>query len=305
MPCFEPLIGYRWPNGKVRLKPFDHNQVDTQQVPCGRCLGCRIDHARGWAIRSVHEAKDNKHNVFLTLTYRPEDLPAHGGLRHKDVQAFFKNTRRWFEYNHDGKFKYVQCGEYGSQGSRPHYHACVFGLHFPDAKPWKKTGSGAVIYRSEQLEKLWPHGFASIGEVNEQTAGYTARYTMKKLKEESPEKDSQDNVHTDEYLVCSKGIGLNWLQKNWPDVYPADQVVIKTKSGYRSYKPPRYYDKKVEEWRPDIMEKVKAEREAQAKRDLLDPKKPIFGSLKHTERMAHRAEFKKQQLQQLRRELEE
>ena len=24
-------------------------------VPCGNCIGCRLDYSRSWAIRSVHE----------------------------------------------------------------------------------------------------------------------------------------------------------------------------------------------------------------------------------------------------------
>jgi len=38
-------------------------------------------------------------------------------------------------------------------------------------------------------------------------------------------------------------IGLRWLKRYWTDVYPSDRVVIEGKE----YKPPRYYDKVMED----------------------------------------------------------
>ena len=40
--------------------------------------------------------------------------------------------------------------------------------------------SGSVIYTSETLAKLWPFGFASIGDVTFESAAYCSRYIMKR-----------------------------------------------------------------------------------------------------------------------------
>ena len=44
-------------------------------VPCGHCVGCRLDYSRVWAERCVHEASKYEHNYFLTLTYDDDHLP--------------------------------------------------------------------------------------------------------------------------------------------------------------------------------------------------------------------------------------
>jgi hypothetical protein len=57
----------------------------------------------------------------------------------------------------------------------------------------------------------------------------------------------------------SQGLGLPWLKKYTTDVYPKDQVI----SNGRKAKPPRYYDKHLEQWQPEKMEKIKAARALQ------------------------------------------
>lgn len=74
------------------------------------------------------------------------------------------------------------CGEYGENYGRPHFHACVFGLDFPDRVIHSRTGSDHFIYRSEILEKLWPFGFSSVADFSFETAAYVARYVMKNYR---------------------------------------------------------------------------------------------------------------------------
>ena len=68
-------------------------------VPCGQCLGCRLDKANDWAIRCVHEAKLHMHNCFITLTYNDDCLPADHSLHRDHLQLFFKRLRRYLDYH--------------------------------------------------------------------------------------------------------------------------------------------------------------------------------------------------------------
>jgi len=149
MPCFSPLKGYKskdlTKNGKRKLV-FSSKQgyVDLPlEVPCGGCLGCRIDRSRQWAIRCEHEMQMHSHNCFITLTYSDDYLPRDGSLNVKHFQDFMKRFRRRvtdpddrYFVSEDFKLRYFHCGEYGSATFRPHYHAIVFGYDFPDKRLW-------------------------------------------------------------------------------------------------------------------------------------------------------------------------
>ena len=45
------------------------DSYEPVQVPCGKCVGCRLDHARMWSIRCVHESQMCVESMFLTLTF--------------------------------------------------------------------------------------------------------------------------------------------------------------------------------------------------------------------------------------------
>ena len=141
-------------------------------------------------------------------------------------------------------------GEYGENFGRPHYHACIFGFDFHDKKLWKRTSSGSFIYRSADLETLWPFGYSSIGDVNFESAAYVARYIMKKQTGKDSEKHYQySKLDTGEIIQMQPeynkmslkpGIGAEWYKKYRSDVYPHDYVVVRGKK----VRPPKYYDKK-------------------------------------------------------------
>ena len=44
------------------------------EIPCGQCIGCKLERSRQWAMRCVHEALLHEENSFITLTYAPEAL---------------------------------------------------------------------------------------------------------------------------------------------------------------------------------------------------------------------------------------
>jgi hypothetical protein len=157
-----------------------HNDQRSDEItlPCRQCIGCLLERSRQWAIRSMHEASLHIKNCFITLTYRPEDLPPFGSLDYKHFQLFMKRLRKKFTGQ---KIKFYMCGEYGENLSRPHYHACLFGFSFPDLVRYHKTPTGDQLYTSVILNDLWGKGSCTVGEVNFKTAGYTARYCLKKL----------------------------------------------------------------------------------------------------------------------------
>lgn len=216
------------------------------EVPCGRCRGCRLERSRQDAIRCVHESQMHRANAFITLTYSEEQLPAGLTLVKKDFQDFIKRLRRRLE---PGRFRFFGCGEYGEEFSRPHYHACLFGVDFEDRVPWKTSPSGELVYRSALLESVWPMGHSSCGSVTFESAAYVARYVMKKeLGTSSGPRRQFLDVVTGE--VCERdhefalrslkpGLGFSWLQKYWSDVYPHGRVVM---NGHEC-PAPRYYDK--------------------------------------------------------------
>lgn len=114
MACTRPLNGWMSPSGgQWKSTPF-HGAVPSQ-VPCGQCIGCRLNRSRGWAVRGQCEASLYAHNCFITLTYAdknlhytPSGLP---NLHRRDITLFLKRLRK--KYPH--KIRYFGCGEYGSK----------------------------------------------------------------------------------------------------------------------------------------------------------------------------------------------
>lgn len=264
MACFKPLHAYVGPGEggkqKVRFRPGPG--LMPMDLPCGQCLGCRVDRAADWAMRITHEAQLHVSNLFLTLTYSDELLPHGGSLVLRDVQLFMKRLRKTH-----GKLRYFLCGEYGETTWRPHYHAIVFGLALADLRSHKKTASGAQLYTSESLTKLWGLGHVYIGQVTMESAQYVARYATKKITgahaaEHYRRVDTRTGeIHQlkPEFAVMSRnpGVGAKWIDTYAGDVYPCDHVVL---GGRIRGKPPRFYDERVAKQNPELVAQLKQER---------------------------------------------
>lgn len=277
MPCYSPLKGYRSAtptvNGKFQIvfSPKDGLVDKPMEVPCGQCIGCRLERSRQWAIRCMHEASLYSDNSFITLTYSDEHLPTDMGLRLSDFQKFMKRLR--FKYG--SNIRFYHCGEYGDTTGRPHYHACLFNHDFPDKKFWT-IRNGNRVYRSAELEKLWPFGLSEIGDVTFQSAAYVARYIMKKVNGDNADEHYTwfDRVtgeivrRPSEYTTMSRrpGIGSGWFEKYKTDVYPHDRVIVKG----QKMRPPRYYDRMYEIIAPDKLRDLKILRVKNAKKHLDD-----------------------------------
>jgi len=271
MPCFSPLQAWRTSKGEI---VFWRRQdaINEFKLPCGGCEGCLLERSRQWAVRCMHEAQLWEKNCFITLTY--EDPPPWNSLVHSDFQKFMKRLRKRFkgdkEYIDDrtGKsshpIRFYMAGEYGSARGRPHYHACIFNFAFEDLKFLRRTNSGSDLYRSAQLESLWPYGFSSVGDVTFESAAYVARYVMKKQNQDIDVHAPVD-LETGEVIErlpeynrmsLKPGIGANFVDKYKSDVFPNDYVVV---NGHKA-KPPRYYFKRLQQQDPDLYEQVEYSR---------------------------------------------
>lgn len=206
------------------------------------------------------------------MTYNPEHLPPNGTLVKRDLQLFMKRLRKL-----QAGIKFYACGEYGEKLSRPHYHICIFGYDFTDKKILKSkraykhfghTVKGYNLYTSETLESLWKFGFSTVGELNEQTAGYTARYVLKKIFGQRKEEYYKDKEP--EFSLMSRGgtkgrgLSYGWFKKYKSDIYPKDFFTINGKR----HKPPRYYDKLLEETEPETFQKIKNKRMKHAEEEF-------------------------------------
>lgn len=244
MSCTSPIKGFRTSSGVVFSELKRHGDIISSiELPCGMCIGCRMRRASDWALRCMHEASLWERNCFVTLTYARDALPPDGSLCHRDFQLFMKRLRKL------ASVRFYMCGEYGPLNLRPHYHACLFNVDFlADRVPAGKSGSGMTFYESAQLSELWGHGKCSVQPLTRETAGYCARYIMKKqLGSGNPffseEVDSDGVIHTRiaEYSAMSlkPGIGARWFDRYKRDVYPHDFVI----ADGQKHRPPKYYDK--------------------------------------------------------------
>lgn len=267
MPCYRPIGAYKTQTGEI-LFAERGNILNNIDLPCGRCVGCRLERSRQWAVRMMHERQMHSDACFVTLTYNDNNLPKHGTLNHEDFQKFIKRLRQWAHRNKQPPIRYYMCGEYGEQKNRPHYHAAIFGLAFRhDSYPWKKGEGGFMTFRSPTLEKLWTLGDSNIGELTFESAGYIARYIMKKITGDlakthytviDPDTGEITSIQPEYCKMSLKpGIGATWLQKFQSDVYPNDRVITK---GVET-KPPKYYDKLLKRTQPELLETLKMNRE--------------------------------------------
>lgn len=262
MPCYKPLQAWRQPAGEAGGKPtivFGRNHLQNYDVgksldlPCGQCIGCRLERSRRWAVRIMHEKQLHDAACFITLTYDDKQLPSDGSLQVKHFQDFMKRLRK----GSSGPLRFFHCGEYGETTGRPHYHACIFGTDFAaDRIFYKSSKQGDALYNSPSLDKAWGHGHAVIGDLTFESAAYVARYCLKKVT--GKDADEHYKGRTPEYVTMSRrpGIGHGWFQRYRQEVYPSDSVVLRG----QEMLPPPFYDKLLEKTDPALYEKIKKQR---------------------------------------------
>lgn len=269
MACYAPITAWRSQerseNGK-RAIVFNKREgyADMQvTLPCGGCVGCRKEKARQWTVRCMHEASLHLSNCFITLTYSDQNLPDNGSLEKRDFQLFMKRLRKQFPGT---RIRFFGCGEYGDAAGRPHYHTLLFGHDFSD-KYISADRDAYTAWRSPTLEALWPLGLSEIGSFSPSSAAYIARYCIKKVSTDmSDHHYTRVNTSTGEmitvepeFLLMSRrpGIARGWVDRFGYETYLHDAVVM---NGFSS-KPPRYYDSVMDSKDPDLMKRIRRERE--------------------------------------------
>lgn len=282
MPCLHPKDAWQVAPGvkPVFEKPVDSWKFQQIKIPCYRCIECKLNRSREWAIRCLHEKSLHDESCFITLTFNSEKIPADGSLDKDIFQRFMKRLRKAIAPR---KIKYFMCGEYGEGLNHPHYHACIFGFDFPDRQYYKLSKAGSKLYKSRMLELLWtdpgdkkPYGFCDVGEVTFESAAYLARYCVKKIT--GPLADEHYTVVQGEtgeivrlrpeYIDMSRrpAIALDWWKKYKSDT---DKDFI-TVNGVKM-RTPRFYDRKLSEHFPEEYDELKLKRKAAALENPIDP----------------------------------
>lgn len=271
MACNTPIRAYRCNDGSIIFEESRKTARDIQHhllIPCGKCFGCKLERSRQWALRCMHEASLHEENCFITLTYNEKHLPIQGELCYTDFQLFMKRLRKKFQPK---KIRFFMCGEYGEDNERPHFHACLFNVNFSDRVYFKTTASGSKIYTSSTLDRLWsdsnndPIGFTTVGDVNIASAGYVARYVVKKTFGRYDNRLEAIDYETGEVykktpefcrMSLKPGIGYGFYKKWFTDIFPQDICVVQ---GIPT-KPPKYYYEKLKVEHPDVFEEVSTAR---------------------------------------------
>jgi len=255
--CYHPMPARQGEGERVVfLKARDRDcdstgRPDFLELPCGRCIGCRMDRARSWSIRIMHEAQFFDRNIFVTLDYAPEHLPGSLSLEYRDFQLFMKRLRKevpGVSRCPSGKkvVRFFVSGEYGEQFQRPHWHAILFNCFPRDMERYCNGTS-----RSSQLESIWGKGNVVIGDVTPRSAGYCAGYSLSKQSRRLYE-DSVVSTVTGEvssrrppFAKMSRrpGLGFWWYQRFASDLFTADHAVVDGKK----WKVPQFYWRKYQE----------------------------------------------------------
>lgn len=290
MPCYHPLKAFytgfnedgkrdiHFFNFQPERFPFEFeghliSEEKVLSLPCGQCVGCRLQRSRVWANRCMMELLYHDSAYFVTLTYDDDHVPvshyadpATGEifdsltLSKRDLQLFMKRLRRHFS---NDKIRFFACGEYGGKTFRPHYHLILFGLHLNDLVVYKRSPQGHIYYNSDSLQSCWldcdgiPIGYAVAADVSWETCAYTARYVLKKLTGEYAQFYSNFNIEP-EFVNMSRKPGIaRQYYDDHPDLYDFEFINVPTPTGGRKFRPPAYFDKLYDLEHPDEMRRIK------------------------------------------------
>lgn len=212
----------------ICVKPFYRvipgSGVSNVPLPCGQCVVCKINRARMWAFRMVAESGYWPESAFLTLTYA-DDSQIHVDKVH--LQSAFKIARK----DYGLEFKYFASSEYGTDGSRPHYHVCLFyrgELGFvPDLSYGEHNGH----------LPWWSHGIVNLGTFSRESARYTADYLLKEIGADTPA------WLAPAFRLVSLGLGKRYLLDNRRSIENAP-----LRFGTSFIGMPRYYKKFMTNW---------------------------------------------------------
>lgn len=203
------------------------------EVPCGKCVACRMRQRKEWSIRLLFELSGYDDASFVTLTYDDEHIPENGSLKKSDFQKFMKRLRRLLDA-YDVKIKYYACGEYGDNTNRPHYHAILFGLSVEDSKTY--------------IPRVWYQGHIDVGTVTPASINYVCGYIDKKLsgihEYETYISTGRENV----FRLLSNGLGRDYFDSISDEVIEKGYLSVQGKK----YSLPRYFLERLKKQGKDL-----------------------------------------------------
>ena len=260
---FKFMTGYDFDNFK---NITDMAGYEVVQVPCGHCIGCRLDYSRQWANRCYLESLGSNHTYFITLTYDDDNLPigkfGNATLVPEDLKKFLKDLRAYYKYHFNiDNIRFFGCGEYGDLSLRPHYHLIMFNLPIPDLTSdfkYMEDGqeiitqhvqNGYIYYYSDIIHKIWNKGNILIGEATWQAMAYVARYVTKKIN--GNDGDVYEALGIESVFVRMSrmpGLGESYFREHYKDIYGNDNVIIFNGKNSIASQPPRYFDKLVDKY---------------------------------------------------------
>lgn len=332
MPCYHPLLaipaGINNKSGKraFRIVGYKDSVLNDPylpdgviEIPCGKCIGCRLERSRQWANRCSLELQYHDSAYFATLTYDDDHVPlvygnvgedgdyCHMSLRKRDLQLWLKRLRRAFPDDH---IRFFACGEYGDQTLRPHYHAILFGLHLDDLKVKRVDAKGFVYYTSEKFDSTWTsekkcegsitpltqNGMCELTSVTWNTCAYVARYITKKLT--GPEGQIYKDLGIEPpFLNMSRrpGIGRQYYDDH-PEVFDYEFINIGTAEGGKKFRPPKYFERLLESDDPERAAARKAAKQeyAAARKEAMQAQTDLdYLSMLAVQEQAHQDRAKK------------
>lgn len=262
----EPIKGKKW--------------IEEIPVSCGKCIICKLRRVNDWVLRLGLEAERSRSALFVTLTYKNENLTKTqrnlSTLVKKDLQKFFKRLRK---ITGQKDIKYYAVGEYGSITKRPHYHAIIFNAtekHIDQAWTLNKKTIGIVHY----------------GSVNRNSIAYTAKY----MDKQSFIGYSKNDFREKQFSIMSKGLGSNFATQQMQK-YLKNTLPLTVKRDGKKFAIPRYFIKKYltdeeQEARKAKIEHIIADSERKEKKkfEAMAKKNKNYTNFENwkRERIAHR-----------------
>ena len=243
---------------QVTFDPFG-NVAHSLLIPCGKCINCRLEYSRQWALRMCLERLQHREEYcwFLTLTYDDDHLHLVKGnlatCRMDDISSFMKRLREYYsdKYDLDG-IRFYAATEYGDQTFRPHGHMILYGCPVPDLKPYDRTSE---YFISELFNRLWSHGDVLFGEVSFESCSYVARYVTKKVTgKEYQERYEPFGIEQEKSRMSRMpGIGMFYFD---PEIYGQIEKAV---GPGRVFKRCAAFDRKMKVENPIIYEELKKE----------------------------------------------
>lgn len=131
--------------------PYMGSNEDGQSYPCRKCVRCLDARRTLMSGLAMAEAYGSAFVVFVTLTYRDEDLDE-AALSKDRVRAWVQSLRR-----RGYRFAYFGIAEYGGKTGRPHFHFILF--LYPEGRAFDIA---LEVTQEDARVTCWPYGGAKF-----------------------------------------------------------------------------------------------------------------------------------------------